>query len=106
MNLHTKKQILTIMAPYHKRGIPYRKKQVKRLLMILDDIFCHEPYVAEQINRVGRRQLIGYWERTKEEGEQVRREKYAILKLFFETANLAVRVPKPKPYQEKITKRE
>ncbi|WP_182010071.1 hypothetical protein [Vibrio sp. B1FLJ16] len=96
MNTHTRKQILTIMAPYHKRGIPYRKKQVKRLLMIFEDIFHHEPNVAEQLNRVGRRQLIGYWERTKEEGEQVRREKYAILKLFFETANLKVRVPIPK----------
>ncbi len=96
MNAHTKKQILTIMAPYHKRGIPYRRKQVKRLLMILDDIFQHEPYVAEQINRVGRRQIIGYWKRTKGEGEQVRREKYAILKLFVETANLKVKVPKPK----------
>ncbi len=64
--------------------------------MILDDIFRHEPYVAEQLNRIGRRQIIGYWERTKGEGEQVRREKYAILKLFFETANLKVRVPMPK----------
>ncbi len=84
------------MAPYHKRGIPYRKKQVKRLLMIFEDIFRHEPYVVEQLNRIGRRQLIGYWERTKEEGDQVRREKYAILKQFFEIANLKVRVPIPK----------
>lgn len=96
MNAHTKKQVLTIMAPYHKRGIPYRKKQVKRLLMILDDIFKHEPYVAEQLERVGRRQIVGYWERTKDESAQVRREKYAILKLFFETANLKGNVPRPK----------
>ncbi len=84
------------MAPYIKPGIPYRKKQVKRLMTILDDIFRHEPYVAEQLNRIGRRQIIGYWERTKEEGEQVRREKYAILNMFFEKANLKVRVPIPK----------
>ncbi len=96
MNAHTKKQILTIMGPYRKRGIPFRQKQVKRLLMIFDDIFRHEPHVAEQLNRIGRRQLVGYWERTKDEGERVRREKYAILKLFFETANLKVKVPRPK----------
>ncbi len=84
------------MAPYNKRGIPYRKKQVKRLLMILDDIFKHEPYVAEQLKRVGRRQIIGYWQRTKHESAQVRREKYAILKLFFEKANLKGNVPRPK----------
>ncbi|MGR5130789.1 hypothetical protein [Vibrio alfacsensis] len=96
MNRQTKKQILTIMAPYHKRGIPYRKKQIKRLLMILDDIFKHEPYVAEQLKRVGRRQIAGYWERTKHESAKVRKEKYAILKLFFETANLKGNVPRPK----------
>ncbi len=96
MNAHTEKQIRAIMAPYRKAGIPYRKKQMKRLMMILDDIFRHEPYVAEQLNRIGRRQIIGYWERTKEEGDQVRREKYAILNMFFEMANLKVRVPIPK----------
>ncbi len=96
MNAHTEKQIRAIIAPYIKPGIPYRKKQVKRLMTILDDIFRHEPYVAEQLNRVGRRQIIGYWERTKEEGDQVRREKYAILKMFFEMANLKVRVPEPR----------
>ncbi|NVC96130.1 hypothetical protein FC650_21520 [Vibrio natriegens] len=101
MNGHTKKQILTIMAPYHKPGISYRKKQVKRLLAILDDIFRHEPYVGENLNRVGRRQLIGYWERTKNEGERVRQEKYAILKLFFENTNLKVRVPKPKSNKQR-----
>ncbi len=84
------------MAPYIKPGIDYRRKQVKRLMTILDDIFRHEPYVAEQLNRIGRRQLIGYWERTNEEGNQVRREKYAILKMFFEMANLKVRVPEPR----------
>ncbi|YCO02632.1 hypothetical protein ACB087_19595 [Vibrio sp. VNB-15] len=33
MNKHTQRQILSVMAPYQKRGIPYRAKQVKRLLM-------------------------------------------------------------------------
>ncbi|WP_045397785.1 hypothetical protein [Vibrio campbellii] len=93
MNKHTQRQILSVMAPYQKRGIPYRAKQVKRLLMIFDDIFRHEPYVAEQLNRVGRRQIIGYWERSRGDSEQVRQEKYAILKWFFEHTDLKVRVP-------------
>ncbi len=95
MNRHTKKQILTVMAPYHKRGIPYRRKQIKRLITILDDIFLHEPYLGEQLQKVGKRQIIGYWQRARGESAQVRAEKYAILKLFFETARLTGRVPKP-----------
>ncbi len=96
MNRNTKKQILTVMAPYHKRGIPYRRKQIKRLIVILDDIFLHEPYLGEQLQKVGKRQIIGYWQRTRSESARVRAEKYAILTLFFETAQLNGRVPRPK----------
>ncbi|WP_274024584.1 hypothetical protein [Vibrio parahaemolyticus] len=96
MNRDTKKQILAVMAPYHKRGIPFRRKQIKRLIAILDDIFIHEPYLGERLQKVGKRQIIGYWQRTRYETAQVRAEKYAILKLFFETAQLTGRVPRPK----------
>ncbi len=96
MNPHTKKQILTVMAPYHKRGIPFRGKQIRRLMTILDDIFYHEPHLGERLQKVGKRQIIGYWQRTRCETAQVRAEKYAILKLFFESAQLRGKVPKPK----------
>ncbi|WP_447028020.1 hypothetical protein [Vibrio parahaemolyticus] len=96
MNPTTFKQIHQVMAFYNKPGIPYRRKQLQRLMSILDDIFTHELYLGEQIHRVGRRQLIGYWERTKHEGQQVRKEKYRILSLFFSRANPRVTVPKPK----------
>lgn len=96
MNQITYKQINQIMAFYAKKGIPYRAKQVKRLITILDDIFLHEPYLADQINRVGRRQLIGYWQRTKHESTAVRMEKYRILSMFFARACPKVKVPKPK----------
>ncbi len=84
------------MAPYHKRGIPFRRKQMRRLIAILDDIFSHEPHLGEQLQKVGKRQIIGYWQRTRSETAHVRAEKYAILKLFFDTAQLKGRVPKPK----------
>ena len=96
MNRDTKKQILAVMAPYHKRGFPFRRKQIKRLIAILDDIFIHEPYLGERLQKVGKRQIIGYWQRTRWETAQERAEKYAILKLFFETAQLTGRVPRPK----------
>ncbi|MGR5318928.1 hypothetical protein [Vibrio sp. PNB22_1_1] len=101
MNGHTKKQILVIMAPYRKRGIAYRSKQIQRLLLILDDIFRHEPYAAEQLHRIGRRQIIGYWQRTQHDSAQTRREKYAILKRFFDMANLKVTVPRPRCHNKK-----
>ncbi|MEZ9874659.1 hypothetical protein [Vibrio breoganii] len=96
MNLNTFKQIHTTMAPYLKRGIPFRRKQVKRLIAIFEDIFSHEPYLNERLGRVGRRQIIGYWRRTEHEGFRVRKEKYAILVTFFNAAGLKGKVPKPK----------
>ncbi|MEZ9675447.1 hypothetical protein AB4343_08805 [Vibrio breoganii] len=95
MNRDTRKQVLTTMAFYNKKGIPFRAKQMKRLMMILEDIFEHEAYLGEQLSRIGRKQIIGYWKRTQHESKQTRKEKYAILALFFNTAQLAGKVPKP-----------
>ncbi|MDN3716562.1 hypothetical protein [Vibrio breoganii] len=96
MNRHTLKQVHAAMAHYKKKGIPYRQKQIQRLISILDDIFQHEPNVGEQLNRLGRKQIVGYWRRTEDESEKVRREKFVILKLFFEAAGLSGNVPEPK----------
>lgn len=96
MNQTTKRQILTLMAHYNKPGIQFRRKQIRRLLSIFDDIFQHEPYLGEHLHKVGKRQLIGYFERTRHESDKTRLEKYQILKLFFSSANLKGRVPHPK----------
>ncbi|MGL6261659.1 hypothetical protein [Vibrio sp. WXL210] len=96
MNPNTHKQIMTVMAAYNKKHIPYRRKQVMRLLSIFDDIFMHEPNLGERLHAVGRRQIVGYWERSKHESAQVRKEKYSILRYFYVTAGLSVRVPYPR----------
>ncbi|GEM78507.1 hypothetical protein [Vibrio superstes] len=96
MNPTTYKQIRTVMAPYVKKGIPYRKKQLKRLLAIIEDIFEHEPYLNENLSRVGRKQMMGYWRRTAHETHKTRKEKYDVLKLFFDAAQLKRKVPCPK----------
>ncbi|MGR5261338.1 hypothetical protein ACPV5Q_15395 [Vibrio astriarenae] len=96
MNPNTHKQIMTVMASYNKKGIPFRRKQIKRLLAIFNDIFSHEPKLGERLNAVGRRQIIGYWQRIKNESDQVRREKYHILVLFYSRAHLNVKVPLPR----------
>lgn len=96
MKRNTYKQVCAVMAFYLKKGIPYRKKQMKRLLAILEDIFEHEPYLNEELDRIGRRQIIGYWRRTEGESNNTRQEKYQILRLFFQVANLKGHVPWPK----------
>lgn len=96
MNQNTKRQILAVMAFYNKRGIPFRRKQLVRLLSILEDIFQHDPYLGEQLHKVGKRQIIGYFERTRHESDKTRLEKYQILRLFFSKANLKGKVPYPK----------
>ncbi|GEM79902.1 hypothetical protein [Vibrio superstes] len=96
MNPTTYKQIRTVMAPFMKKGIPYRKKQLKRLLAIIEDIFEHESYLHENLSRIGRKQMMGYWRRTAHETRKTRKEKYDVLKLFFDTAKLQGKVPRPK----------
>lgn len=99
MNRNTHKQIMTVMASYSKKGIPFRRKQIKRFLAIFDDIFAHEPTLGERLHSVGRRQIIGYWERTKHESSLVRKEKCQILIRFYTTAQLDVKVPHPRSFR-------
>ncbi|MPW37314.1 hypothetical protein [Vibrio sp. B1Z05] len=96
MNPHSLRRINGVMSSYKKPGIEYRKKQVQRLINIFEDIFEHEGSVAEDILRVGRKHIIGYWRRTENETAVVRQEKFRILQYFFEMANTKVRVPPPK----------
>ncbi|MBE4219040.1 hypothetical protein [Vibrio parahaemolyticus] len=84
------------MLPYTKKGkkSTYKKKQMKRLVAIIDDIFQHEGMA--RLDSIGRRQLIGYWKRTENEQFETRRAKYTILKKFFALYNPKVTVPEPK----------
>lgn len=84
------------MLPYTKKGKKslYKKKQMKRLIAIIDDIFQHEGMA--QLDSIGKRQLIGYWRRTEHEQFETRRAKYTILKIFFALYHPKVRVPIPK----------
>ncbi|GEA59181.1 hypothetical protein [Vibrio comitans] len=100
MNSNTVRQIHAVMRHYKKPGIAYRQKQVKRLIEIFDDVFKHEKNLGEQLERVGRKHLIGYWRRTEHESPTVRKEKYRVLVYFVEQANLSIKVPMPKPTGE------
>ncbi|CDU11733.1 conserved hypothetical protein [Vibrio coralliirubri] len=93
MNRITYKQIMTIMAHYNKKGLPYRAKQVKRLIRLFEDIFEHESYLHQKIEGIGYRQLTGYFRRHSAESLKTRKEKYQILRVFFAYADIKVRVP-------------
>ncbi|MGR5303008.1 hypothetical protein [Vibrio alfacsensis] len=84
------------MLPYTKKGkkSTYKKKQMKRLIAIINDIFQHEGIA--RLDSIGKRQLIGYWRRTEHEQFETRRAKYTILKKFFALYHPQVTVPEPK----------
>ena len=88
-------QIHLTMMPYTTKGkkSSYKKKQMKRLVAILEDVFRHEN--TQDLNSIGRKQLIGYWRRTEHEKINTRREKYMVLKRFFELYNPKITVPMP-----------
>ncbi|MEZ8196957.1 hypothetical protein [Vibrio cortegadensis] len=96
MHHKTNSFIRQIMITYSHKGKKslYKKKQMKRLISILDDIFSHEG--IQQLSIVGRKQLIGYWRRTEHEKYETRRAKYCILYRFFSLYNPQVTVPEPK----------
>ena len=88
------------MHIYRRRGATeYRKRQYKRLLNALKDIFECEPNLHGNINRIGRKQLIGYWRRHEHLSQKVRVEHYRVIYELFNHLDTQITVPKPKLLQ-------
>lgn len=89
--------IYSVMSSYTSKGkkSSYKRKQMRRLIQILEDILSHEP--ISQIHCIGRRQIIGYWRRHEHESHKTRMEKYHILVKFFAAYDLTANVTVPKP---------
>ena len=82
------------LQAYRRTGATtYHRKQYRRLIDIIDDTLEHETK-CHKISHIGRRQIIGYWERSKTESKNTRLEKWRILSLLFE--NMGKNAP-PKP---------
>jgi hypothetical protein len=83
------------MSHYIRKGkkTDFHKKQMKRLINILDDIIDNEG--DARLEAIGRRQIIRYWKRTVNETNKTRLEKFHILNKFFNEYNPQVTVPKP-----------
>ncbi len=96
MHPQTHFEIRQIMMVYSTKGkkSAYKKKQMKRLIAIIDDIFKHEP--ISSLESIGKRQIIGYWKRYECESFKTRREKYSILLNFLRLYNSKIKVPEPK----------
>lgn len=96
MHHKTHALIRQFMLPYITKGkkSTYKKKQIKRLIAIIDDIFQNEG--TQDLSSIGRRQLIGYWRRTEHEKNETRQAKWLILRRFFKLYNAKVTVPTPK----------
>ena len=96
--MHNKQhfEIRQVMNVYIAKGkkSAYKKKQMRRLFAILDDIMQREG--DPRLDAIGKRQIIRYWKRTENETDQTRREKYSILKRFFSAYNSKVTVPEPR----------
>lgn len=83
------------MSSYTSKGkkSDYKKKQMKRLVAILEDII--EKEADPRLEAIGKRQIIRYWKRSLD-AEKTQREKYSILCQFFNVFNPKVKVPAPK----------
>lgn len=87
------------LQAYRRQGAsPYRRRQYRRLLAIINNVLEHEPDCHNDLNRIGRRQIIGYWCRHEHEVQRVRIEKYRIVALLWDAMS------KPAPPKPRIIK--
>lgn len=88
--------IRQVMSSYTTKGknSAYKKKQMLRLVSILDCIMTREG--DPRLEAIGKRQIIRYWKSIEDESNKTRREKYSILCKFFVVFNTKVTVPEPK----------
>jgi hypothetical protein len=95
MHHKTHFEIRQVMSDYTSKGkkSPYKKKQMKRLISILEHITNKRG--DHRLEAIGKRQIISYWKETEQETDKTRREKYSILKKFFSKYNPRVSVPEP-----------
>ena len=86
------------MSPYTTKGkkSAYKKKQMIRLVSILDQIMNKEG--DPRLEAIGKRQVIRYWKSIEHESNKTRKEKYSILCKFFNLYNSKVTLPKPKEH--------
>lgn len=97
MNADTYKTLKHLLHYYKRTGSKaYRKKQVVRLVFMLNNIFEYEKISSNQLNALGRKHIIGFWRRHQNLSEKTRKEYWAITNVLFEQLGKP-RPPLPKP---------
>ncbi len=101
MDKKTESLIYQFMHGYWKKGrkCNYKQKQMKRLVQILNDIFENEITVRSDVQRIRPKHITRYYQRTCNEAQKTRLEKYSVLEKFFSLYNPKIRVPKPQNHQ-------
>lgn len=62
----------------------YRKKQFKRLLLMLNNIIEYEHLQSHELERMGRKHVIGFWRRHESLSDKTRKEYWQILSVLFQ----------------------
>ena len=89
-------EIQYLMTPYLRTGSKtFRRKQISRLMFMLNNIFEHESPTPQDLRQIGRRQVIGFWRRHEHLTQKTRLEYWYVLKWLFERLNKP-EPPKPK----------
>jgi hypothetical protein len=88
-----------LLHAYKRTGAKsYRRKQVKRLMFMLNNIIQHEKNPTLQLHQLGRKQIIGFWRRHQHLSESTKNEYWRIVEILFECLGKA---PPPKPKKSK-----
>lgn len=88
-----------LLHAYKRTGAKsYRRKQVKRLMFMLNNIIQHEKNPTLQLHQLGRKQIIGFWRRHQHLSESTKNEYWRIVEILFECLGKA---PPPKPNKSK-----
>ena len=74
-----------LLHTYKRTGAKsYRRKQVKRLMFMLNNIIQHEKNPTLQLHQLGRKQIIGFWRRHQHLSESTKNEYWRIVEILFE----------------------
>ena len=85
-----------LLHTYKRTGAKsYRRKQVKRLMFMLNNIIQYEKNPTLQLHQLGRKQIIGFWQRHTHLSESTRNEYWRIMEVLFEQLG-KTKPPKPK----------
>lgn len=97
MKPEIQQRIFYLMNDYKRTGAKkYRQKQYGRLMFMLNDMIQYENLNQFELEKIGRKHVIGFWRRHEHLSYQTRKEYWQILNLLYQKLG-KLEPPKPKP---------